>query len=192
MAAVGLDPAGILCQIRAVDAARAVVLLRQVGRARMRLVFSRLPPARSAWRPVPARMRRKPRLGQVADRKARVGALADDLRRAAEADGTARRLPTIPGIGPITAGVLAAALPGVSASRSAVARGRSDRWRDPLANLPSWLGLTPNPQASGAGERLRAIPKTGNRDVRRRLCPGAMGRSRAASARIPASTGRVA
>jgi hypothetical protein len=44
MAAVGLDPAGILCQIRAVDAARAVVLLRQVGRARMRLVFSRLPP----------------------------------------------------------------------------------------------------------------------------------------------------
>jgi transposase len=58
-------------------------------------------------------------VGQFTDTKARIDAITADLRRAAEADETARRLQTMPGIGPITASVLAATLPDVSAFRSA-------------------------------------------------------------------------
>jgi transposase len=67
-------------------------------------------------------------VGQFTDTKARIDAITADLRRAAEADETARRLQTMPGIGPITASVLAATLPDVSAFRSA---------RD----LSAWLGV---------------------------------------------------
>ncbi len=56
---------------------------------------------------------------QFRDTKTCIDAITADLRRAAEADETARRLQTMPGIGPITASVLAAALPDVSAFRSA-------------------------------------------------------------------------
>jgi transposase len=112
---------------------------------------------------------------QVRWARARIDALAADLCRAAEADGTARRLQTVPGIGPIAAGVPAATVPDVSAFRSALASGRSDRWRDPLAPLSARFGRTPRPQSSGGQERPGAIPTTGNRSIRRRLCLGAMG-----------------
>jgi transposase len=112
---------------------------------------------------------------QVRWARARIDALAADLCRAAEAEGTARRLQTVPGIGPIAAGVPAATVPDVSAFRSAVASGRSGRWRDPLAPRSARFGRTPKPQSSGGKERLGAIPTPGNRSIRRRLCPGAMG-----------------
>jgi transposase len=57
--------------------------------------------------------------GQFRDTKARIDAITADLRRAADADETARRLQAMPGIGPITASVLAATLPDVSVFRSA-------------------------------------------------------------------------
>jgi transposase len=101
-------------------------------------------------------------VGQFTDTKARIDAITVDLRRAAEADETARRLQTMPGIGPITASVLAATLPDVSAFRSA---------RD----LSAWLGLTPKPHSSGGKERLGSIAKMGNRHIRRLLYLGAMG-----------------
>jgi transposase len=101
-------------------------------------------------------------VGQFTDTKARIDAITADLRRAAEADETARRLQTMPGIGPITASVLAATLPDVSAFRSA---------RD----LSAWLGLTPKPHSSGGKERLGSISKMGNRYIRRLLYLGAMG-----------------
>lgn len=68
----------------------------------------------------------------------------------------------MPGIGPITASVLAATLPDVSAFRSA---------RD----LSAWLGLTPKPHSSGGKERLGSISKMGNRYIRRLLYLGAKG-----------------
>jgi transposase len=131
--------------------------------------------AETAALPAEARMPLDLLVGQFLDTKARIDAITADLRRAAEADETARRLQTMPGIGPITAGVLAATLPDVSAFRSAVACGRSDRWRDPLATLSAWLGLTPRPHASGGKERSGAISKMGNRYIRRLLSLGAMG-----------------
>jgi len=101
-------------------------------------------------------------VGQLADTKTRIDAITADLRHAADEDETARRLQTMPWIGPITASVLAATLPDVSAFRSAL-------------DLSAWLGLTPKPHSSGGKERLGAISKMGNRFIRRLLFLGAMG-----------------
>jgi transposase len=118
--------------------------------------------AEGADLPMEARMPLDLLVGQFTDTKARIDAITADLRRTAEVDETARRLQTMPGIGPITASVLAATLPDVSAFRSA---------RD----LSAWLGLTPKPHSSGGKERLGAISKMGNRYIRRLLYLGAMG-----------------
>jgi transposase len=118
--------------------------------------------AEAANLPPEARMPLDLLVGQFADTKTRIDTITADLRRAADEDETARRLQTMPGIGPITASVLAATLTDVSAFRSA---------RD----LSAWLGLTPKPHSSGGKERLGAISKMGNRYVRRLLYLGAMG-----------------
>lgn len=118
--------------------------------------------AEAADLPVEARMPLDLLVDQFRDTKTRIDAITALLRRAAEEDETARRLQTVPGIGPITASVLAATIPDVSAFRSA---------RD----LSAWLGLTPKPHSSGGKDRLGAISKMGNRYIRRLLYLGAMG-----------------
>lgn len=61
------------------------------------------------------------------------------------ADAASRRLATIPGIGPITASAIAAAVPDASLFRS----GRQ---------FAAWLGLTPRPHSSGGKERSAGSP----------------------------------
>lgn len=100
--------------------------------------------------------------GQFRDTRERIDAMTAQIREAAETDETTCRLQTMPGIGPITASVLAATLPDVSAFRTS---------RD----LSAWLGLTPKPHSSGGKERLGSISKMGNRYIRRLLYLGAMG-----------------
>ena len=92
----------------------------------------------------------------------KIDQLTRDIRREAETSEAARRLQTIPGIGPITATALAATLPDVTGFRTS---------RD----LSAWLGLTPKPHSSGGKERLGRISKMGNRYLRRLLYLGAMG-----------------
>ena len=76
------------------------------------------------------------------------------------ADGMSRRLATIPGIGPITASAISAAVPDASLFRS----GRQ---------FAAWLGLTPRPHSSGGKERLGGITKQGDGCLRRLLVVGA-------------------
>ena len=118
--------------------------------------------AETADLPPEARMPLDLLAGQFRDTKQRIDVMTAQIKADAEVDETARRLQTMPGIGPITASVLAATLPNVSSFRSA---------RD----LPAWLGLTPKPHSSGGKERLGSISKMGNRYIRRLLYPGAMG-----------------
>lgn len=99
--------------------------------------------------------------GQFRDTRMRIEEITARIRDEAEAEEAARRLQTMPGIGPITASVLSATLPDVSAFRSA---------RD----LSAWLGLTPKPHSTGGRERLGSISKMGNRYIRRLLYLGAM------------------
>ena len=89
----------------------------------------------------------------------------EDLERRivahARHDDTARRLATIPGIGPITASLLAATV------------------GDGIGNFPSarhfaaWLGLVPRQHSTGGKIRLGRITKTGNRQIRTLLVLGA-------------------
>jgi transposase len=75
-------------------------------------------------------------------------------------DDVARRLATIPGIGPVGATALAASVTDPSQFRS----GRQ---------FAAWLGLTPLQNSSGGKERLGRITKMGDKYLRRLLVIGA-------------------
>jgi transposase len=85
-----------------------------------------------------------------------------DLRLAAlqRSDERARRLATIPGIGPIGATALAASV----TDPSQFASGRQ---------FAAWLGLTPRQSSSGGKERLGRITKMGDKYLRQLLIVGA-------------------
>ena len=74
---------------------------------------------------------------------------------------TARRLATVPGIGPITASPAAATV-GDSTGNFPSAR-----------HFAAWLGLVPRQHSSGGKTRLGRITKTGNRQIRTLLVLGA-------------------
>ncbi len=78
----------------------------------------------------------------------------------ARRDDTARRLATIPGIGPITASLIAATVAGIGAFQSA-------------RHFAAWLGLVPRQHSTGGETRLGRITKAGNREIRRLLVLGA-------------------
>jgi transposase len=78
----------------------------------------------------------------------------------ARSDETARRLATIPGIGPITASLIAATVADISVFKSA-------------RHFAAWLGLVPRQYSTGGKTRLGRITKTGNREIRRLLVLGA-------------------
>ena len=100
--------------------------------------------------------------GQFRDTKQRIDVMTGQLKAYAGEDETACRLQTVPGIGAMTASVLAATLPDVASFRSAL-------------DLPAWPGFTPMPHSSGGNERLGLISKMGNQYIRRLLYLGAMG-----------------
>jgi transposase len=79
----------------------------------------------------------------------------------AREDGTARRLATVPGIGPVTASLIAATVGGnIGAFRSA-------------RHFAAWLGLVPRQRSTGGKTRLGRITKAGDREIRRLLVLGA-------------------
>ena len=110
--------------------------------------------------------------GQLHDLEERIEEANTRITAAQRDDPLARRLATVPGLGPIASSAFAATTPDVAAFRSA---------RDYAA----WLGLTPRAHSSGGKEQLGRISKAGNRYLRRLLYLGAM-------ARINARRGRRA
>ena len=101
--------------------------------------------------------------GQLRDLEDRIEAATARIAADQKADPLARRLATIPGLGPIASSAFAATTPNRAAFRSA---------RDYAA----WLGLTSRAHSSGGKERLGQISKAGNRYLRRLLYLGAMAR----------------
>jgi transposase len=75
-------------------------------------------------------------------------------------DATARRLATIPGVGPITASLIAVTVADIGVFKSA-------------RHFAAWLGLVPRQHSTGGRTRLGRITKTGNREIRRLLVLGA-------------------
>lgn len=78
----------------------------------------------------------------------------------ARQDETARRLGMVPGIGPITASLIAATVGEISAFKTA-------------KHFAAWLALVPRQHSTGGRTHLGRITKTGNREIRRLLVSGA-------------------
>jgi transposase len=93
----------------------------------------------------------------------RIAARTKKARDLAAQAHTARRLQTMPGVGPLTALAIEAFAPDMSAFR----RGR---------DFAAWLGLVPRQHSTGGKERLGRMSKAGQADIRRLLIIGAMSR----------------
>jgi len=89
-----------------------------------------------------------------------IGALEAAIAAHARQDETARRLQTIPGVGPITASLIATTVGDISLFQSA-------------RHFAAWLGLVPRQYSTGGKTRLGRITKAGNREIRRLLVIGA-------------------
>jgi transposase len=97
--------------------------------------------------------------GQLEQLNEQVALLDKEIARRAREDASARRLMTIPGVGPITATAILALAP----PPESFAKGR---------DFAAWLGLTPRQHSTGGKERLGAISKMGERTLRRLLIIG--------------------
>ena len=88
-----------------------------------------------------------------------IAVLDAEIDRRAKEEPVARRLTTIPGVGPITAAAIAALAPPVETFRT----GR---------DFAAWLGLTPLQKSTAGKQRLGATTKMGERTIRRLLIIG--------------------
>ncbi|NGO56217.1 IS110 family transposase [Allomesorhizobium camelthorni] len=97
---------------------------------------------------------------QLQDIQGRIGTLDRAIHAWHRQNETSRRLETIPGVGPITASVLAATV----TSPSAFSSGR---------HFAAWLGLVPRQNSTGGKDRHGKISKMGDQYIRRLLIVGA-------------------
>jgi len=100
-------------------------------------------------------------LEQIARLRAEIEKLDERIVAAAKENGVARRLQTMPGIGPVCAMAITAFAPDMREFR----RGR---------DFAAWLGLVPRQHSSGGKQKLGRTSKMGQRDIRRLLIVGAM------------------
>jgi transposase len=90
----------------------------------------------------------------------RIKAFDTEFAELARTNEAMRRLATVPGIGPVNATALAAAV----GDARAFAKGR---------DMAAWLGLVPRQATTGGKPRLLGISKRGNRYLRKNLVHGA-------------------
>jgi transposase len=89
----------------------------------------------------------------------KIGELDKEIALRAREDTIARRLMTIPGVGPITATAIAALAP----PAETFSKGR---------DFAAWLGLAPRQLSSGGKQKLGSITKMGERTLRRLIIIG--------------------
>lgn len=102
-------------------------------------------------------------LAQITETTERISGKTMTLKALAAQTDMARRLQTMPGVGPLTALAIEAFTPEMT--EFSCGRGFS-----------AWLGLVPRQHSSGGKERLGRISKAGQTDIRRLLIIGAMSR----------------
>jgi len=102
----------------------------------------------------------RPLIGQIDALDQAIGAIDKELAASVKADETAKRLMTIPGVGPVTASAITATIQDMGGFAS----GRE---------FAAFLGLTPRQSSSGGRERLGRITKMGDRYLRKLLVVGA-------------------
>ncbi|WP_264583517.1 IS110 family transposase [Rhodoblastus acidophilus] len=97
---------------------------------------------------------------QIDALSARIEDLDAAIRCSVQEDEVARRLMTVPGVGPIIAATVRAVVHDAGGFKT----GR---------DFAAWLGLTPRAHSSGGKERLGSISKRGNQQLRTLLIVGA-------------------
>jgi transposase len=102
-------------------------------------------------------------LEQIAEKTVRIETKTRKIAAQAALTPTARRLQTMPGVGPITALAIEAFAPAMATFKCG-------------CDFSAWLGLVPRQMSSGGKERLGRISKAGQSDIRRLLIIGAMSR----------------
>ncbi|RWD68556.1 MAG: IS110 family transposase [Mesorhizobium sp.] len=102
-------------------------------------------------------------VAQISEKTARIDSKTQKLPSLAKQTDVARRLQTMPGIGPMTAVA-------VEAFARAMENFKSGR------DFAAWLGLVPRQFSSGGKERLGKVSRAGQVDIRRLLIIGAMAR----------------
>jgi len=100
-------------------------------------------------------------LEQIARLTEAIERLAAELVTVSKTELALRRLRTIPGIGPVIAGAVAAFAPDLDTF---------DRGR----NFAAWLGLVRRQRSTGGKTRLGSVSKMGQTDIRWLLIVGAM------------------
>jgi transposase len=113
--------------------------------------------------PVLIREECKDLLAQIAETTTRIAERTAKLKALAARSDRARRLQTMPGVGPLTAVAVEAFGPDMAQFKT----GR---------DFAAWLGLVPRQHSSGGKERLGRMTKAGQADIRRLLIIGAMSR----------------
>ena len=98
-------------------------------------------------------------LGLLNELNCKIDELDKEIARRAREDAIARRLMTIPGVGPITATAIAALAP----PAETFSKGR---------DFAAWLGLAPRQLSSGGKQKLGSITKMGERTLRRLIIIG--------------------
>ena len=102
----------------------------------------------------------RPLIDQIDAFDETIAAIDKEIAASVKADETAKRLMTIPGVGPVTASAITATVQ----EMSAFASGRE---------FAAFLGLTPRQSSTGGKERLGRITKMGDRYLRKLLVVGA-------------------
>ena len=102
-------------------------------------------------------------LAQVAEKTERIKAKDKQIKELAKESDVARRLQTMPGVGPMTALAIEAFAPDMA--QFSCGRG-----------FAAWLGLVPLQSSTGGKSRLGKMSKMGQVDIRRLLIIGAMSR----------------
>lgn len=111
-------------------------------------------------------------LVQIGEKTVRIEDKTKKLTELSRESDTARRLQTMPGVGPMIALAVEAFAPAMESFRC----GR---------DFAAWLGLVPRQFSSGGKERLGRVSKAGQADIRRLLIIGAMARVNWASRKPP-------
>ena len=111
-------------------------------------------------------------LVQIEEKTTRIKAKTEQLSAVSKDSIAARRLQTMPGVGPMIALAVETFAPAMATFRC----GR---------DFAAWLGLVPRQFSSGGKERLGRVSKAGQADIRRLLIVGAMSHVRVASRKPP-------
>ncbi len=148
----------LINQLRAFLMERGIIVPQ--GRRKLELNLEILLAAEQVTLSARARLLIKDQQAEWRELDSRILAFDEEFAHHARTDVTSRLLTTIPGIGPLNATALAAAIGNVQT----FGRGR---------DLAAWLGLVPRQMTTGGKPKLLGISKRGNVYLRKMLIHGA-------------------